>query len=153
MSTTKHDLLSLLFIYKKYPLLNLILVLPENQWAAGPAKVTIGLYLDWSTSRSLRGDCEEFCFRIFAEKCKQRFCEAAEVFRALLRGHMRPFNQKWWCIERFWDGGYQRILVIFSKISVQQAVFTSFVSYKESRHSILLKYALSVIKFFRNVFF
>ena len=80
---------------KKYPLLNLILVLPENQWAAGPAKVTIGLYLDWSTSRSLRGDCEEFCFRIFAENCKQRFCEAAEVFRAFLRGHLRPFYQKW----------------------------------------------------------
>ena len=47
MSTTKHDLLSLLFIYKKYPLLNLILVLPENQWAAGPAKVTIGLYISY----------------------------------------------------------------------------------------------------------
>ena len=50
--------------------------------------------LDWSTSRSLRGDCEEFCFRIFAEKCKQRFCEAAEVFRALLKGHLRPFLSK-----------------------------------------------------------
>ena len=79
------------------------------------------LPLDRSTPRSLRGDCEEFRFRIFAEKLKQRFCEAAEVFRALLRGHLRPFNQKWWCIQK----GFEIILVIFSKISVQKALFTS----------------------------